>query len=248
MVLMKFYLALSTLIVLMIFSYARALAQTAGQIRGVIFQDGTKARIAEVEVRNLRSGQVLLSDRLGLFDLKGLKGDTLQFERTGFLTLKLAVQELGNLSVRLKLSNQLNEVKITAQLASKSFSETSTAYSKEKGIFYDGRPPIWLLNPINGKPLTFFYELLSKNGRRVKRLNQLAKQAAEAEEIAIYFNDRIVRQTVTIDTAELEAYKLLYTPKIDQLKKWSVYQRNSYIKTSFEQFEQSKSKEQLPKF
>ncbi|TDO20942.1 peptidase associated/transthyretin-like domain-containing protein [Pedobacter duraquae] len=211
-------------------------AQNANTIRGVVVQDGTKARIEQVTIGNKRSGQRVSSDKLGLFELICKIGDTLMIERIGYQELKIRVQNYAELTIHLKPTNLLNEVSITGQRASAQLREISATYSKEKGIFYGGKPPLRLLSPFGGSPVTFFYELLGKDGRRVRRLNQLAKDAAEAEEISRYFNDLIIRNTVAIDSNQLDAFKLKYTPKLDQLKRWSAYDRANYIKSSFEEF------------
>lgn len=240
---MNLNFALRIILILMLAAVNYGLAQTTKRIRGAILQDGAKARIEQVEVVNQRSGQMVYSDKLGLFELICKIGDTLQIERIGYQSQKVGVQSFTDLVIHLKLTNQLKEVAITGKLASQNFKEISTAYSKEKGIFYGGKPPLGLLSPFGGSPVTFFYELLGKDGRRVRRLNQLAKQAAEAEEVDRYFNDLIIQQTVSIDSGELEIFKLKYTPKIDKLKKWSEYDRANYIKISFDEF----SKRNRPK-
>ncbi len=233
---MELNFALRIIVILIFSPVTYVMAQTAKPIRGAILQDGTKARIEQVEVRNQRSGQMVYSDKLGLFELICKIGDTIEIQRIGYQSHKTSVQSFTDLVIRLKLTNQLKEVTITSKLASQNFREISNAYSKEKGVFYGGKPPIGLLSPFGGSPITFFYELLGKDGRRVRRLNQLAKQAAKAEEIDRYFNDLIIKQTIPIDSAQLEAFKLNYTPKLDKLKKWSDYDRANYIKRSFEEF------------
>lgn len=233
---MKQNFALRIVFVLIFSPVTYGLAQTAHRIGGAILQDGTKASIEQVAVRNQRNGQMVYSDKLGWFELVCKIGDTLEIERIGYQAQKTVIHNFSNLVIRLKLSNRLKEVKITGQLASQNFREISTAYSKEKGVFYGGKPPIKLLSPFGGSPITFFYELLGKDGRRVRRLNQLAKQAAEAEEVNRYFNDLIIQQTVQIDSDQLEEFKMAYTPKLDKLKQWSKYERVNYIKISFEDF------------
>ncbi|MEJ2884521.1 hypothetical protein [Pedobacter sp. GR22-6] len=234
---MDFYLSLRLTLVLIVGSMGCCLGQSAKIIRGVIVQYGTKARIEEVTVSNQRSGQRVSSDKLGLFEIICKIGDTLMIERIGYQDLKVAIQNHADLTIPLKPSNRLKEVKISGQLASQQFRDISTAYSKEKGVFYGGKPPLKLLSPFGGSPVTFFYELFGKDARRVKRLNQLAKQAAEAEEIGKYFNDLIIRNAVPIDSNQLEPYKLMYTPKLDQLKKWSSYELANYIRSSYEEFQ-----------
>lgn len=240
LVVMNLNFALRITFILIFTNVTYGLAQTAKRISGTIFQDGTKARIEQVEVRNQRSGQMVYSDKLGLFQLICKVGDTLEIQRIGYQSQETVVQDFTNLIVRLKLIYKLKEVVITGKLASQSFKEISTAYSKEKGIFYGGKPPLALLLPFGGSPITFFYELLGKDGRRVRRLNQLAKQAAEAEDLDRYFNDFIIQQVVPIDSSQLQEFKLNYTPKLDKLRKWSEYDRANYIKTSFVEFNKKK--------
>ena len=236
---MKLSISLQVLLVITLASISCSMAQSAKPIRGAIVQEGTKARIEQVEIRNYRSGQLTHSDKFGLFELSCKIGDTLQIERIGYQPYKMAIQNFSDLVIRLRPNNQLKEVKITSQLASQSYREISKAYSREKGIFYGGKPPLKLLLPLGGRPITFFYELLGKDGRRVRRLNQLAKQAAKAEEIDRYFNDHIIQQAVPIDSVKLEDFKLKYTPKLEKLRKWSDYERATYIKASYEEFKTS---------
>lgn len=237
---MNLNFALRIIFILLFTPVTYCLAQTAKRIGGSILQDGTKARIEQVEILNKRSGQKVYSDKLGLFEVSCKMGDTLEIERIGYYNQKIVIQNFSDFVVRLKLTNQLKEVAITGRLASQNFKEASTAYSKEKGVFYGGKPPLKLLSPFGGSPVTFFYELLGKDRRRVRRLNQLAKQAAEVEEVDRYFNDLIIQQIVPIDSGQLEEFKLNYTPKLEKLKKWSKYDRANYIKTSFVEFKERK--------
>ena len=64
---MKSYFALQIFanIFLIAMGISTALAQTT--IRGAVLQDGTKERIEQVEIRNLRSGQTVHSNAFGLF-------------------------------------------------------------------------------------------------------------------------------------------------------------------------------------
>ena len=159
---MKRYFALRIFanIFLITMGISTALAQTT--IRGAVLQDGTKERIEQVEIRNLRSGQTVHSNTFGLFAISCKVGDSLRVERIGYQTQKVDIKDFSDILIRLKITNQLKEVAITGKRASQHFKEIGQAYSKEKGIFYGGKPPIGLLSPFGGSPVTFFYELFSK--------------------------------------------------------------------------------------
>ncbi|RZK72531.1 MAG: hypothetical protein EOO92_19765, partial [Pedobacter sp.] len=88
-------------------------AQEGKMIKGAIIQDGTSTRVESVRVLNQKSGRVVRSDGFGLFQLFVSLGDTLVFEKIGYQDQKYALIDFNDLIIKLKLSNQLTEVKIT---------------------------------------------------------------------------------------------------------------------------------------
>ena len=231
--------SLELTLILIGISVTCCIAQSANTVQGAVVQDGTKVRIEQVLITNKRTAKQVTTDKLGLFELSCKIGDTLTIARIGYQDLKVRVEKYTGLTIYLKPTLLLSEVTVTGQRASAQLREISAAYSKEKGIFYGGKPPLRLLSPFGGSPVTFFYELLGKDGRRVRRLNQLAKQSAEAEEISRHFNDLIIRNAVQIDSNQLELFKLQYAPTLDQLRRWSVYDLTNYIKDSYEKFQKT---------
>ncbi|WP_316794258.1 carboxypeptidase-like regulatory domain-containing protein [Pedobacter frigoris] len=226
----------SLLFVFLLTSYVQVFAQSAKLLKGAVFQQGTNARIEHVLVFNQNTGKRTLTDGLGIFEMMCSVGDTLKLSLIGYMDQQIGIGRVENIKIQLRPNNQLAEVKIISKTASKHFAEISAAYSKEKGIFYGGKPPIGLLSPFGGSPLTFFHELLGKDGKRVRRLNQLAKEAELAEEIERRFSDLKILGSVPISKEQLAAFKILYTPKLAELRKWSDYQLVSYIKASYEEF------------
>ena len=212
-------------------------AQTARVIRGGIYQDGTSTRVESVKVQNLRNNRTAVSDGLGIFQIFSELGDSLLFSKIGYLDQKYLVQDFNDAVIKLKLSNQLREVKIEgSKKSSEIFKESSVAYSKQKQIFYGGKPPLALLSPFGGSPVTFFYELLSKSGKRVRRLNKLAAASAINEEIALRFNDVTIKRVVPIQDKDLEDFKNRFTPKLEALRSWSDFELFEYIKKSYQSF------------
>ena len=117
------------------------------------------------------------------------------------------------------------------------------AKNKKNGIYYNGRPPLALLNPFNGKPITFFYERFSRAGRHARAMRRNYKRSLEQEKIEAYFNPELVEQILKIPPEESQAYMESYRPEFQQVKDWSLYDAQLYIKTTYRQFlEQNSNK------
>jgi hypothetical protein len=212
-------------------------AQKSKMFRAAVLQDGTREKVQDAVIENLRTGLVKRTDNFGVFEILSSIGDSLIIHKIGYEDKYFSIINYDDTRIYIKLSHQLLEVKIKAQKrASENFQEASGAYSKEKGIFYGGKPPIALLSPFGGSPITFFYELFSKDGKRVKRLNQLAAKALIDEEIGIRFNPSTIKAAVPIKDEEINPFRDNYAPKVEDLRKWSDFQLILYIKESFERF------------
>ncbi|MHA4896784.1 hypothetical protein ACXZ1K_18690 [Pedobacter sp. PWIIR3] len=218
-------------------------AQTGKMFRAAIIQYATAETVQDALVKNLNNRQTKKSDNFGVFSIFAAIGDSLLIRKIGYQDRYYKVTGYNDERIFIKLSNELLEVKITGQKkASENFKEESRAYSKEKGIFYEGKPPIALLSPFGGSPVTFFYELFSKDGKRVRRLNQLAAKAAIDEEIARRFNQLTIKRVVDISDLDMDAYRDNYPPKVEELRTWSDFQLFEYIKTSFLKFKKKEKK------
>ena len=210
--------------------------QTQANIKGVVFQDSTSIKISNAKVYNKHSRLMVHSNDLGQFEIPGVKGDTLEVNADGYLKQYLRIGNTNQLTIYLQLSNTLAEVVIKGTSTKYTQKEVLTDFSKEKGIFYNGKPPLMLLNPFSGKPLTFFYELLGADAKRVRRLNKLSKLEVVYNEIDARFNNEVIKHLVSIKEENLEEFKSEYWPKLEELRKWSDYELYNYIKRSFEKF------------
>jgi hypothetical protein len=214
-----------------------ATAQSAKIFRAAVIQDGTKEKVQEAIVENLRTGLAKKTDNFGVFEILSAIGDSLLIHKIGYQDTYYRVANYSDARIFIKLSNQLLEVKIQGgRKASKNFGEASHAYAKQRGILYEGKPPLALLSPFGGSPITFFYELFSKDAKRVRRLNSLAEKALIDEEIALRFNRLMIKSAVPIMDEEVDIFIDNYSPKVEDLRKWSDFQLMQYIMESFERF------------
>jgi hypothetical protein len=225
-------LLLSLLLIFLNVSVGRA----QSLVKGTVFQAGSIIKISHVQVYNKNTRNTVYSNNLADFTIPASLGDTLEFSSEGYLKEILIVQKFKDILIQLQQISVLHEVEIKGKLRKHSMGDIADEYSKEKGIFYKGRPPLALLSPFGGSPLTFFYELFSKDAKRVRRLNKLAAKENEYEEVERRFTNKFIKDVVPIKDEELPDFKVAYWPKVEQLKTWSDYDLYNYIKKSYELF------------
>ncbi|MFD1768875.1 hypothetical protein [Sphingobacterium suaedae] len=108
--------------------------------------------------------------------------------------------------------------------------------STKSGIYHNGTPPLSLLSPFGGKPITFFYERFSVGGKRVRRLNILLDRELEVARVDSIFSDQLIQSLVSIRTNELPEFKNIFRPSWQTIRYWSTYELYRYIKVSFASF------------
>ena len=229
---LRLILPLSILIVLILPDASHA----QNIVKGTIFQSGTIIKIGHVKVYNLQTKNTVYSNNLADFTIPASLGDTLEFNSDGYLKGIFIVNKFKDVLIQLQPINELSEVEIKGKLRKHSMSDIAAEYSKEKGIFYKGRPPLALLSPFGGSPVTFFYELFSKDAKRVRRLNKLAARENEYEEVERRFNNAFIKKAVPITDVEIADFKTAYWPKVVELRSWSDYDLFNYVKKSYESF------------
>ena len=228
--------ALITILFLLLLTSSKAQSQLL--LKGVVVQEGTKSRVTKAVIYNQKTRYTAYADKLGMFQIPSVIGDTLEISCEGHLTKYFNVTNFDDVIITLQLSNNLSEVIIKGTNKKYSMAEVSDRYSKEKGVFYGGKPPLILLNPFGGKPITFFHELLGKDAKHVRRLNKLSAREAVDNEIETRFNNTTIKRILPIDDKDLEKFKSDYWPNLNQIRKWSDYELFDYIKKSYIEYKE----------
>jgi len=205
-------------------------------IRGAVVEKGTGIKVNGARVFNKNNQAISFTNNFGVFQLKAAPGDSLEISSTAYLNKKIQLVNLQDIIVYLQSMNLLEEVVIKGTNLQNTSKEAAAHYSKEKGIYYNGKPPLILLNPFGGKPLTFFHELLGSDAKRVRRLNKLARNEIVNNEIDRRFNSTVIKSLIPIKEEDLDAFKIAYEPTLADLRKWTDYELLNYIKQSFETF------------
>ena len=213
-------------------------AQSASVVQGAVFCKSTNIRLAGVSVLNKKTNNTVRTNNLGLFSIVASTGDTLVFSVLGYLKKQIVLSGLQDQIVYLQQSNELEEVSIRARTIKADLMEVEKSF-RSKGIYYKGKPPLKLLSPLGGSPLTFFHELLSKDGKRARRWSRYADQQLEYYTIAARFSDNAIKKVVPILEEELPDFKEAYWPRLENINAWNDFELYAYIKESYNKFKES---------
>ncbi|MGB4775690.1 MAG: hypothetical protein WBP45_10985 [Daejeonella sp.] len=200
----------------------------SGNIKGVIFEKGSSARVPQARINNINRSFVSQSDGLGLFAINAFVGDTLKISKEGFTDVSVVVSSSQDMVIQLAKPIQLNEVRVIGQSKKKELDEVKKQY-RSKGSYYGGKPP--LLSFVF-TPITALYELFGKTPARARRFNKYYYRELQQSEIDRRFNSYAVKSLTQYEGNDLQNFMDLYRPDYDQLSRWNNYDLINYIRKS----------------
>ncbi|MES3017475.1 MAG: hypothetical protein V4721_06845 [Bacteroidota bacterium] len=207
-------------------------------VQGLVIEKSGVSRIANVSVMNKKNGARVLSNELGMFQIVASAGDTLVLSKSGYSDIVKPLLSMTDLVLQMQRVIELAEVKVTGQSKKEELDEYKDQYRK-KGSFYGGKPPIGLLLPFGGSPLTFFYELLGKGPNQARRFNLFYFKELEQTEIDRRFNSLAVSKISGLTDTDLKNFMVLYRPDYESMSRMDEYAFINYVKRSLETFNKS---------
>ncbi len=204
-------------------------------VRGLIMERSGASRIGSVAVLNKRTGQKILSNELGLFQIAASVRDTLLFSKPGYLDLLHVLPDLSDVVLKMQPVIELAEVRVTGQTKQEELQEYRDQYRK-KGSYYAGKPP--LLAYIF-QPVTALYELLGKTPNQARRFNLFYIRELEQTEIDRRFNSFAIGKATGLEGVDLKNFIVLYRPSYEILSKMDEYAMINYVKRSLATFNTS---------
>jgi hypothetical protein len=219
----------------------KAHAQETFIVRGVISRSVSVTRIAQVQIINLRSRDIGISDELGWFSINAAVGDTLLFSKLNFTDQKVIIAAKGDIPVYMQPVIQLDQVTIKGQTKKQELNEIMGDYRKQ-GIYYDGKPPVlsFLTSPLTG-----LYELFGKGPGNARRFASYSKGELEYAEVRRRYNVALVMRVTNSDTTVAKKFMDYYTPSYEDLKGWNDYELIKQIRKSYEYYDKSTDKTKL---
>jgi hypothetical protein len=205
-------------------------------LKGVVIEKGSNVRIALANITNIRSKMGTNSNDIGIFQLNARIGDTLFIQKKNLSDQKVVVRTDNDLVVFLvRGSTQLAEVTVKGQTRKQEMEDLKRDL-RHNGSFYAGKPPLILLNPLSGSPITFFYELFGKTPARARKFNRYYKKELSLIEVDKFFNKSLVLKNTTLTGKDLDKFLLDYYPTRSMTINWSNYNAVKYIKESAKKY------------
>ncbi|MEH3115063.1 hypothetical protein [Pedobacter terrae] len=205
-------------------------------LKGVVIEKGSNVRIALANVTNIRSKMGATSNDIGLFQLNARIGDTLFIQKKNLNDQKVVVKTDDDMVVFLvRGSTMLAEVTVKGQTKKQEMEDIKQDL-KHNGSFFAGKPPLILLNPLGGSPITFFYELFGKTPARARKFNRYYKRELSLIEVDKFFNKNLVSNNTTLTGKDLDKFLLDYYPTRSMTLNWSNYDAVKYIKESAKKY------------
>ncbi len=234
------------LFIISLSSYLRPVyGQKRNEYRGTILSADTILLLRGINLLNLNSKKHTVSDEYGNFVLDYKLGDTIEFRHDHWETKLVFGDKLTDSIFLKKRPIVLEEIVITRNRHNNEINdlkEIEKEKNKKGGIYYGGKPPIALLNPFGGKPITFFYELFSKNGKRARAMEKNIQLAIKESKIDRVFNRNAVKMSISIKDEDITPFMEEYRPTFEQVQSWNTYDLYLYIQKSYESFKAVKPK------
>lgn len=224
------------------------ISQSVRLFEGVILSADGTVPLENVRISNRSSKHNVFSNSNGVYFLRVGKHDTIVFRHEGWDDKTILGINMTDTVYLQKKGIPLEEVIVTGQQQPSTAEvrqEIQVLQNKKGGIYYGGRPPISLLSPFGGKPITFFYELLSKNGRKARSMTKTIANERENERIDQLFNADLISSIVPLSGDSLTLFMQRYRPSAVQINGWTTYDAHVYIKKCSDSFK--KVSEEKPK-
>lgn len=231
-----FFVFAATLLLMQIAS-----AQQVLTIHGVTARKETTDRVAQVLIKNLHSGDLMMSDELGGFTIKAQVGDTLLFKKDEYTDQEVVVINASELPVYLQPVVHLSTVTVQGQSTKQALNSVMSDYRKQ-GTFFDGKPPALIFLPFGGSPITGLYELFGKTPRDAKHFAAYAKNEQEAAAIDRRYNVAFIKRVTAAPDTEATKFMQYYTPSYEDIQAWNDYDLARQVKKRYDYYEANKAR------
>jgi len=184
-------------------------------LNGVVFENGSKIRLALSEIHNIRNRYSVGSNDMGLFNIKCKVGDTLIVSKRGFTDKTVVLTTTKDLIVNLNRDQlTLNEVVINGQSKKQTLDAIKQDF-RDKGSYYAGKPPVL---SYFFSPLTAIYELFGRTPNNARRFNKMYVTELQNNQVDQLYNKNTINKNTGLEGKELENFMVNYRPDSIKLK------------------------------
>jgi len=191
-------------------------------LKGAILEAGTKSRVEQARLVNTRNKYAVLTDLMGIFQIKANVGDTLVVSKLYYRDLIVIVSSQSDLILTLsKDATTLNEVVING----------NRLIDDLKRDFKNAPPPTGKNSALSYvfSPLGSLYNLMSTDGKNTRRFSRYYANEVKESQVDIFFNISLVKAQTGLDGKDLEDFMVKYRPDYLKTLNWTRYDALKWI-------------------
>ncbi|MBC7694952.1 MAG: hypothetical protein H7141_05825 [Burkholderiales bacterium] len=217
-------------------------------IQGIVFDKDSKQRITRVYIFNTRTSKGLYNNIKGEFKNTAQKGDVLVAALQGYAVDTASVGASNTIIFYLKrMSIMLREVTVTdtTKTPKEKLTENKKAY---KDIYVKGNTGDMLHIGQGGVGLsiTSIYNLLSKQGRNARRLQEIIEQDYKESLIDYKYSKNLANSVTGLTGDRLTDFVQQYRPSYYFIIQANDYELINFIKSNFERYIRNPGARRLP--
>jgi len=217
-------------------------------IQGIVFDKDTKQRITRVYIFNTRASKGFYNNIKGEFRTTAQKGDVLVAALQGYAVDTAGVGASNTIIFYLKRTSiYLREVIVTDTIKSpkKKLQENKTAY---KDAYVKGNTGDMLNIGQGGVGLsiTSIYNLLSRQGRNARRLQEIIAQDYRESLIDYKYSKSLVNSATNLTGEPLIDFMQQFRPSYYFILEANDYELISFIKSSYQKYKRNPEARRLP--
>jgi hypothetical protein len=208
-------------------------------IAGIVFDNNSKDRIAQINILNINTGQVVYNNLNGVFKIDAQPGDLLIFSKPDYHNDTVKVNNYVPLAIYMKRTAiQLREVTIrdSALNPQRWLANARRDNSKAYGSLANTD---LLSTPSSGGAglnLDALYNDISRSGRNAKRLRQNIDVDYKQQMIDYRFNRTFVARITNLKDKQLSEFMSRYRPGYYFVESATDYDFISYIKINLKRY------------
>jgi len=191
-------------------------------LKGAILEAGTKSRVEQARLVNKRNKYAVLTDLMGIFQIKANVGDTLVVSKLYYRDLVVIVSNQNDLILTLsKDATTLNEVVING----------NRLIDDLRRDFKNAPPPTGKNSALSYvfSPLGSLYNLMSTDGKNTRRFSRYYANEVKESQVDIFFNTSLVKAQTGLEGKDLEDFMLKYRPDYQKTLNWTRYDALKWI-------------------
>ena len=218
-------------------------------VAGIVFDKGSKDRIATVSIRNITTGASAYDNLKGEFKIAAQPGDQLVFSKLEYHSDTIKIQSDAPLAVYMeRLAIQLNEVTVHDTVLSPlmRLHATQQEFNKAYGsLAYND----FLTTPSSGGAglsIDALWNAFSREGRNAERLRNTIEHDYEQNSIDFRFNRTYVGLITGLKEEKLTAFMFRYRPGYYTTKTASEYEFVAMIRANLRRYLRNQRSYTLP--